>query len=62
MKRKGLLQGIRDLLQRLFPSARGHGEEPDLASLTRNIGEMVPASDEVRDLRDGMLGELRDAR
>ncbi len=61
-RESGLLNGIRELLRKFIKSKRSDDEEITPQTLRRDLMEITPAIEEVRDLRDGILKEFSGLR
>jgi len=58
---KGLLQSVRDILLKLFPfKSKDKDENLTVESLKKNIIDLNPYVEEVRDLKQGILRDYRD--
>ncbi len=61
LARKGLLQGILEILKKVFPSRRNEEHESlTIETLKRNVLEMNPAVEEANELKNGILKDYTD--
>ena len=60
LSRKGLWQVFRDIFSKIFPQKKKiEDEQLTIETLKKNLDELNPALEEVRELRDGLLQEYR---
>ena len=57
---KGLLQGVKTLLMKLFPLKRDDENTMTIESLKKSIVELNPSVEEVRELKQGILRDYKD--
>jgi MoxR-like ATPase len=57
---KGLLQGVKTLLMKLFPLKRDDENTMTIESLKKSVVELNPAVEEVRELKQGILRDYKD--
>jgi MoxR-like ATPase len=57
---KGLLQSLKNILGKLFPLKTKEEETLTIESLRRNVVELNPAVEEVRELKQGILRDYKD--
>ncbi len=58
---KGILEGLKGLFRKIFPSkTRVEDEDITLDTLKNSINEINPAVEEVRELKEGILRDYRD--
>ncbi len=61
LARKGLIYDIKEILRKIFPSKKkSEDDDITLASLKRSVDEIVPAVEEVRELKMGILKDYED--
>ncbi len=57
---RGILEGLRGLLKKIFPSRFRSEEEITIETLKNSIAEINPAVEEVRELKEGIMRDFRD--
>jgi len=58
---KGLLEGLKNLFKKIFPSkSKVEDDEITLETLKNSIAEVNPAVEEVRELKEGILRDYKD--
>lgn len=57
---KGLLDGLKGLLKKIFPSKFKTEEEITIESLKNSIADINPAVEEARELKEGLLKDYKD--
>ncbi|MCU0848483.1 MAG: MoxR family ATPase [Spirochaetes bacterium] len=64
LEKKGLVQGLRDILKKIFPQRRRADEESKdkmtIEALKNSVVELNPAVEEARELKEGILRDYRD--
>jgi len=61
LERKGIIQGLRSILNKIFPSRKNNDDDVfTVESLKKNVLELNPAVEEVNELKDGILKDYRD--
>lgn len=61
LAKKGLMHEIREILRKIFPSSKRKTEDDiTLSSLKRSVDEIIPAVEEVRELKIGILKDYED--
>jgi hypothetical protein len=57
---RGLMEGLKGLLKKIFPSRFKTDEHITMETLKNSIAEINPAVEEVRELKEGVLKDFRD--
>jgi MoxR-like ATPase len=57
---RGLMEGLKGLLKKIFPSRFKTDEQITMETLKNSIAEINPAVEEVRELKEGVLKDFRD--
>ncbi|MGV7930320.1 MAG: AAA family ATPase [Spirochaetota bacterium] len=57
---KGLIEGLKGLLKKIFPSRFKADDEITIETLKANVSEINPAVEEVRELKEGILRDFKD--
>jgi MoxR-like ATPase len=57
---RGILEGLKGLLKKIFPSRFKSEEEITIETLKRSIADINPAVEEVRELKEGIQRDFRD--
>jgi MoxR-like ATPase len=60
LAKKGLLYEIKEILMKIFPAKKKAEDNLTLATLKRSVDEIVPAVEEVRELKMGILRDYVD--
>ncbi len=60
LAKKGLIYEIKEVLRKIFPSKKKAEEDITLSSLKKSVNEIVPAVEEVRELKLGILKDYED--
>ncbi len=61
LKKKGFVRELRDILMKIFPAKRKNdNDEITIESLKKNVFDIDPAVEEVRELKDGILKDYQD--
>lgn len=57
---RGLIEGLKGLLKKIFPARYKEEDEITISSLKNSISELNPAVEEVRELKEGLLRDYMD--
>ncbi|HSV97665.1 MAG TPA: AAA family ATPase [Spirochaetota bacterium] len=57
---RGLIEGLKGLLKKIFPSRFRAEDEITIETLKSNVSEINPAVEEVRELKEGILRDFKD--
>jgi MoxR-like ATPase len=60
LEKKGLIYDIKEILRKIFPSKKKAEDDITLASLKRSVDEIIPAVEEVKELKLGILKDYVD--
>jgi len=60
LHKKSILDGLLDLVKKIFPSRKKDEEKITIESLKNTVIDLNPAVEEVRELKDGLLKDYRD--